>query len=58
MPDANAILQFCLSADMHTHRSIKSVLLAFVCGPWVVHYARVRRIYTNALPSVHSLTAG
>jgi hypothetical protein len=33
------------------------VLLALACGLWVVHRARIRRIYTDASPLVHSLTA-
>jgi hypothetical protein len=57
MPDADAILQLCLPTDMHTHRPTKPVLLALACGLWVVHRACIRRIYTDALPSVHSLTA-
>jgi hypothetical protein len=57
MPDADAILQLRLLTDTHTHRSTKPVLLALACGLWVVHRARIRRIYTDASPSVHSLTA-
>jgi hypothetical protein len=57
MPDADIILQVRLLINMHTHRSTKPVLLALACGLWVVHCARIRRIYTDASPSVHSLTA-
>jgi hypothetical protein len=32
--------------------------LAFACDLWVVHYAHIRYIYTNASPSVHSLMVG
>jgi hypothetical protein len=35
----------------------QSSLNALICGLWVVHRARIRRIYTDASPSVHSLTA-
>jgi hypothetical protein len=57
MPDADGILQLHLLINMHTHRSTKPVLLALSCGLWVVHRARIRRIYTDASLSVHSLTA-
>jgi hypothetical protein len=57
MPDADAILQLRLPTNTHTHRSTKPVLLALACGLWVVHRARIRRIYTDASPSVHFLTA-
>jgi hypothetical protein len=57
MPDVDAILQFCLSTDIHTHRSTKPVLLALACGLRIVHRAHIRRIRTDASPSVHSLTA-
>jgi hypothetical protein len=56
IPDVDAILQLCLPTDMYTHRSTKPVLLALACGLWVVHRACIRRIYTDALPSAHSLT--
>jgi hypothetical protein len=42
---------------MHTHRPTKPVLLAVTYGLWVVHWAHIRRIYTDASPLVHSLTA-
>jgi hypothetical protein len=56
IPDVDTILQLRLPTDMHTHRSTKPVLLALACGLWVVHHARICRIYTDASPSVHSLT--
>jgi hypothetical protein len=55
MPDADTILQLCLPTDTHTHRSTKPVLLALACGLWVIHQTCIRRIYTDASPSVHSL---
>jgi hypothetical protein len=39
---------------MRTHRSTKPVPLALACGLWVVHRTRIRRIYTDASPLVHS----
>jgi hypothetical protein len=57
IPDVDAILQFRLLTNLHTRRSTKPVLLALACGLWVVHRARIHRIYTDASPSVHSLTA-
>jgi hypothetical protein len=57
VPDVDAILQLRLPTNMHTHRSTKPVLLALACGLWVIHRARIRRIYTDASSSVHSLTA-
>jgi hypothetical protein len=58
MPNVDAILQLRLPTNMHTHQSIKPMLLALACGLWVIHCARIRRIYTDTLPSVHSLTTG
>jgi hypothetical protein len=52
-----SILQLRLPTDMHTHRSTKPVLLALACGLWMVHRARICRIYTDASSSVHSFTA-
>jgi hypothetical protein len=57
MPDVDAILQLRLPTNMHTHRSTKPVLSALTCGLWVVYHACIRRIYTDASPLVHSLTA-
>jgi hypothetical protein len=57
MIDADAILQLRLSTDMHTHRSTKPAFLALACDLWVVHRVRIRRIYTDTSPSIHSLTA-
>jgi hypothetical protein len=56
-PDVDAILQLRSPTDMHTHRSTKPVLLALASGLWMIRHARIRRIYTDASPSVHSLTA-
>jgi hypothetical protein len=55
MPDVDAILQLHLPTDMHIHRFTKLILLAFTCGLWVVYCARIRRIYTDVSPLVHSL---
>jgi hypothetical protein len=33
------------------------VLLALACGLWAVHHARIRRIYIDASPSMHFLSA-
>jgi hypothetical protein len=55
MPDVDVMFHHRLSADIHTHRSTKPVLLTLACGLWVVHCARIRRIYTDTSPSVHSL---
>jgi hypothetical protein len=57
MSDVDALLQLRLPTDKHTHRSTKPVLLAPACDLWVVHRARIRRIYTDASPLVYSLTA-
>jgi hypothetical protein len=57
MSDVDAILQLRLPTNMHTHRSTKPVLLALACGLCVIHRARIRRIYTDASSSIHSLTA-
>jgi hypothetical protein len=42
---------------MYIHRSANPVLSALTCGLRVVHRAHIRRIYTDASLSVHSLTA-
>jgi hypothetical protein len=56
MLDVDAILQLRLPTGMLTHRSTKSVLLALAYDLLAVHHARICRIYTDASPSVHSLT--
>jgi hypothetical protein len=57
VPDAGVVLQLRLLTNMHIRRSTKPVLLVLACGLWVVHHARILRIYTDASLLVHSLTA-
>jgi hypothetical protein len=42
---------------MARHQRSRVQALALACGLWVVHRARIRRIYTETFATVHALLA-
>jgi hypothetical protein len=52
-----AILQLQLDRQMARHQRSRVQAPALACDPWVIHRARIRRIYTETFATVHSLLA-